>query len=123
MSVPRVILILMRLSATIQVIVGVGFWTGHWYSLLPIHWANGILFVLLLWTIAVIALVQRRAAGRALFAILWGLVVVALGFAQQGILPGGLHWVIRVLHLAIGLAALGIAEGLAARQPKTVAVA
>jgi hypothetical protein len=114
---------LLRVSAGLQVVVGVGLWTGHWYSLLPIHWANGVLFVLLLWTIAVIALVQRRAVGRALVAILWGFIVVALGFAQQGILPGNLHWIIRVLHLVIGLAALGIAEGLAPRRPKAVVVA
>jgi hypothetical protein len=111
---------LMRLSAGLQVVVGVGLWTGHWASLLPMHWANGVLFVLLSWTIAVIALVQRRAVGRALLALLWGFVVVAFGFAQQGILPGGLHWIIRVLHLAVGLAALGIAEGLAPRRTTAV---
>jgi hypothetical protein len=48
---------------------------------------------------------------------------VAFGFAQQGILAGGLHWIIRVLHLAVGLAALGIAEGLAPRRLKAPIVA
>ena len=116
MTVSRVVLMLMRLSAVLQVVVGVGMWMGHWGSLLPVHWANGVLFVLLSWTIAVIALVQRRAVRRALLALLWGFVVIAFGFAQQGILPGSLHWIIRVLHLAVGLAALGIAEGLAPRR-------
>ena len=123
MTFSRVLLNLMRVSAMLQLIVGVGLWSGHWYSLLPLHWANGVLFVLLLWTMALVALVQRRAVGVALGAILWGLIVVALGFAQQGILPGSLHWIVRVLHLVIGLASLGFAERLAPGRPRTAAVA
>jgi hypothetical protein len=73
--------------------------------------------VLSLWGIAVIALVQRRSAGLATFALLWGLLVAALGFMQQGILVGELHWIVRVLHLVIGLASVSIAERLA---PKPV---
>ena len=70
-----------------------------------------------LWRIAVIALVQRRSAGPAFFALLWGLLVAALGFMQQSILVGELHWIVRVLHLVIGLASVSIAERLA---PKPV---
>jgi len=40
--------------------------------------------------------------------------VLAFGMTQQGILIGSLHWVVRVLHLAVGLAALPVAERLVA---------
>ena len=84
MTFSRVLLNLMRVSAMLQLIVGVGLWSGHWYSLLPLHWANGVLFVVLLWTMALSALVQRRAVGVALGAILWGLIVVALEELTRG---------------------------------------
>jgi hypothetical protein len=118
MSVSRILLILMRIEAGLQVVVGLGFWTGHWYQLVGMHRAIGMTYVLLLWVIALIALAQRRSIKLALFAIVWGLVVAALGFTQQRLLIGDLHWIVRVLHLAIALAAMPIAERLA-RRPVT----
>ena len=117
MRVPFLLLMFMRIGALIQVVVGVAMWTGHWHSLVDVHRTVGVLFVLALWIIAVIALVQRRSAGLAAFALLWGLIVAALGFMQQGILIGDLHWIVRVVHLVIGMASMPIAERLA---PKPV---
>ena len=117
MRVAFLLLMFMRIGALIQVVVGIALWTGHWYSLVDVHRTVGVLFVLALWGIAVIALVQRRSAGPASFALLWGLLVAALGFMQQGILVGELHWIVRVLHLVIGLASVSIAERL---TPKPV---
>jgi hypothetical protein len=51
--------------------------------------------------------------GLAAFAIAWGLLVAGVGMTQQGLLPGDLHWIVRVMHLVIGLAAMPIAERLA----------
>jgi hypothetical protein len=123
MSLSRSLLMLMRVGAAVQVILGIGLWTGHWYSLVGVHQTVGILFVILLWAIALIALVRGRAAGLAAFALVWGLVVAALGFTQQRILPGDLHWIVRVLHLVVGLAAMPIAERLAPAERREPAVA
>jgi hypothetical protein len=113
MKLTRVLLTLMRIAGTVQVILGIGFWTGHWYGAVPVHMTNGILFICLLWALAVIALVQRRAVGLALFAIVWGVAIAMLGFTQTGILAGSeWHWVVRVVHLAIGIAAMPIGERL-----------
>ena len=46
---------------------------------------------------------------------IWGLVVVILGLTQTEILPGNLHWLIEVLHLVLGMGAIGLGEGLSAR--------
>ena len=113
MVVSRALLMFMRLAMLIQIVVGIGLWTGHLYSLVDVHQTIGMLFVLALWVIAVIAMVQRRGIGLSLFAIAWGVLVAGFGFAQHGILPGDFHWVIRVLHLAIGMASMPIAERLA----------
>jgi len=113
MSVSRSLLMFMRVAMLLQIIVGIGLWTGHLNSFVNMHRAVGMLFVLALWIIAVIALAQRRAVGLAAFAIVWGVLVAGFGFSHQGILIGEWHWVIRVLHLVIGIASMPIAERLA----------
>src|SRR6185436_15282484 len=48
---------------------------------------SGMLFVLVLWIIAIVSLAGRRHIGWSLFAIAWGLVIAAIGFMQVGIMP------------------------------------
>ena len=121
MRVPFLLLMFMRIAALVQVVVGIGLWTGHLYAFVDVHRTIGMLFVLALWGIAATALVQRRAAGLAAFAVVWGVVVAAVGFTQQQLLPGDLHWIVRVLHLAIAMASMPIAERLVPK-PVTAAV-
>jgi hypothetical protein len=73
MRVPFLLLMFMRVAALVQLVVGIGLWTGRWYSIVDVHRTIGVLFVLALWIISVIALVQRRSVGLAVFGILWGL--------------------------------------------------
>jgi ABC-type tungstate transport system substrate-binding protein len=110
MRFARPLLNLLRLLAAVLVILGIGFWTGRWAGLIPVHRAIGSLFVLTLWAIAALALKERRAARLAIIAIIWGVVVAEVGFMQQRILIGDLHWIVRVLHLAIAVASMPIAE-------------
>ncbi len=121
MRVPFLLLMFMRIAALVQVVVGIGLWTGHLYAFVDVHRTIGMLFVLALWGIAAIAVVQRRAAGLAAFAVVWGVVVAAVGFTQQQLLSGDLHWIVRVLHLAIAMASMPIAERLVPK-PVTAAV-
>jgi hypothetical protein len=104
---------LLRVLVAVQLVVGIVLWTGHGYSMVGMHMAIGIVFVVLLWSIAIIALVKRQRVGLGLFALVWGVVIVGVGMTQQRILPGDLHWIVRVLHLVISLAAMPIAEKLA----------
>ena len=121
MSLSRKLLMGMRVGAALQLLVGVALWTGHWSSLVNVHMLVGVLFVLLLWTIAGIALSHRQSVGLAAFALVWGLLVAGIGMMQRGLLPGDLHWVVRVMHLVIGLAAMPIAERLAGSPvPRTL---
>lgn len=121
MGLSRKLLMGLRIGAALQVIVGVVLWTGHGLSLTNAHMAIGVLFVLLLWSIAAIAISQRQSVGLAAFAIVWGLFLAGFGMTQRGMLPGDLHWIIRVAHLAIGLAAMPLAERLVAGEVRTAA--
>lgn len=121
MSISRILLVFMRAAIAVQLIVGIGFWTGHWTNLVNVHMAIGVLFVLSLWVIAGIASAHGRPGRFVAFGFVWGVVVLALGMTQQSILVGDLHWIVRVLHLLVGIGAMPIAERLVAGpQPAPV---
>lgn len=105
-------LMLVRLTGAFQILSGLLFWTGNVLPLVPIHMLSGLILVLSLWALAIMALVSGVRRGLAVLSGVWGLIVVALGATQTAILPGNYHWVIHVLHLAVGLAAMGLAQGL-----------
>jgi hypothetical protein len=105
----------LKLSGSILIILGLLFWTGHALTLIPLHMLLGLLLVLSLWTLAGLAASSGVNWGWVLLAIIWGFIVVTLGLTQTQLLPSSAHWVIQLLHLLIGLAAIGLGEGLAAR--------
>jgi hypothetical protein len=100
---------IVRVAGTLQLLLGALFWTGHAYSFLPLHIVSGVVIVLTLWTVAVLALVARTRRGLALFGLVWGLALPAFGMVQATVLVGSMHWIIRVLHLIMGLAAMALA--------------
>ena len=106
---------LVRLSGLILISLGVLFWTGHALTLIPVHMLVGFVLVLSLWALAVLAARAGVHPAFVALAIVWGLIVPILGLTQQRLLPGDAHWVIQILHLLVGLGAIGQAEGLAAR--------
>ena len=108
-------LMLVRLTGLILIVLGVSFWTGHALALIPVHKQVGYLFVVSLWALAAVAARAGAAPGSVVFAVAWGLAVAALGMTQDRLLIGEAHWVIKVLHLLVGLAAIALAEGLGAR--------
>lgn len=102
-----------RLAGIVLILLGITFWTGHALALVPLHMALGALLVLALFTLAVLALVAGARRPLAGVALVWGVIVLALGMAQTHLVPGPAHWTIRVLHLLVGLAAMALAERLA----------
>jgi hypothetical protein len=105
--------IVMRASILILLVLGVLFWTGQALALVPLHMLFGLLLVLGLWTIAGLAVSRGASPGQAVAAAILGLVVIGLGMTQTQLLPGPNHWIIRVLHLLLGLGVMGMAERLA----------
>lgn len=98
-----------RVAGTLQLVLGALFWTGHAYNYLPLHIISGSLIVLTLWAVAVLALMVRTHRGLAVFGLLWGLVLPAFGMQQAAVLVGPMHWIVRVIHLVMGLAAMALA--------------
>jgi hypothetical protein len=100
---------IVRVAGTLQLVLGALFWTGHAYTFVPLHIISGTLIVLTLWTVAVQALVIGTHRGLASFALLWGLALPAFGMRQATMLIGPMHWIVRVIHLLMGLVAMGVA--------------
>ena len=108
-------LMVIRLTGLIQIVLGVLFWTGNARALIPVHMLVGFVLVLTLWILAVLATRAGVDPGFVALALLWGVLVLVLGLTQQRLLPGDGHWVIQVLHLILGLVAIGQGEELATR--------
>ena len=106
---------LVRVCGALLIVLGIAFWTGNALPLIPLHMTLGVILVLSLWTLAVIGALSRVTPAFVAVAFLWGLLVVLFGSTQDSILAGDAHWVIKVLHLLVGLVAIGQAEGLAVR--------
>lgn len=99
-----------RITGLVQIVLGLLFWTGNLLSLIPFHMISGTILVLGLWFLGFQSIQTGANPGLGFASILWGILTVALGMTQPGLLPGPFHWVIEVLHLVVGLGAIGMAD-------------
>src|SRR5260370_4275790 len=115
----RITIMVMRLCVLIVLILGIVFWikgsdvAGG--SLVALHKGLGILVALLLLILGgFVVTVKGRNIGLAIGAFVIAICMVALGLSQQSILPTSpLHWTVRVVHLLLGLLAIGTGEMIA----------
>jgi len=123
MSYVLVTQIVARAIAVVQVALGILVWTGHGDSLIPVHIAVGLLLVVDLWAAVALGLRSGAPTGLAVLALVWSVGMPVFGLVQANVLTGDIHVAVQVLHLAVGLAAVGLVEGLArnSRRPGKVA--
>lgn len=108
--------IVFGLCAIALLVLGGLFWSGRASSLLPLHaMVFGTIFVICMWVFAVIGLLAPGTRSLAVIVLIWSFVVPAIGAAQLQLLPGPDHWMIQVLHLLVGLIAMGLGASLARR--------
>jgi hypothetical protein len=104
--------ILVRVTGLFQIVLGSIFWSGNALGLIPVHMLTGLVLIAGLWTLAVMAIVSGAQRPLGIVALVWGALVLWLGMAQNQLLLGSTHWVIQVLHLLLGIGAIGQAERL-----------
>ena len=105
---------LVRAIGGVMLALGLVIWTGQYPGLIPVHMLVGVVFVLSLWSVAYLAARAGAPRGLAVGAVVLGLILPIFGLTQQQIAPGDAHVVIQVIHLALGLSAIGIGEALGA---------
>ena len=108
----KILLMLARLLVTVQLILGLLIWFAQMVSVKQLHIALGSIYVLDLWILGIIALFALSARGLSLLTLLMGGVIMWLGVAQSTLLVGSAHWAVQVLHLLLGVAAMGLVEPL-----------
>lgn len=101
-----------RISGVLLLALGVFIWTGNFDQLIPYHRVLGFVLVIALWTLSFLAAREGVPIGLVAAAVAYGLIAPVVGLTQTTVLTGGLHWVIQVIHLLIGLGAVGWGEGL-----------
>lgn len=102
-----------RVAGVLLILIGIAIWTGRADQFIPLHELLGFVLVLSLWALSYLAARAGVAMKWVVLAVAWGLVAPILGLTQQGLLTGDWHWTVRVLHLLIGLGAIGQGEILA----------
>ena len=110
-----------RTAFVVQLALGLAFWTGNALGLVDLHQLIGILIVLGLWTQAALAARAGVQPGMVAAAAVLGLIVIVVGLTQRELLVGSAHVVIEVLHLLLGVGAVGLAESLATRAKARLA--
>ena len=105
--------IVARAIAGVQVVLGILVWTGHGDSAIPLHIAIGLLLVVDLWAAVALGMLSGAPTGLAVLALVWSVGMPVFGLVQANVLSGDLHFVVQVLHLVVGFAAVGLVESLA----------
>jgi hypothetical protein len=107
-----------RVSGVLLILLGIAIWTGRADQFIPVHELLGFVLVVSLWALSYLAARAGVAMKWVVLAVAWGLVAPILGLTQQGLLTGDWHWTVQVLHLLIGLGAIGQGENLARRMKR-----
>jgi hypothetical protein len=108
-------LMLVRITGVLLLILGLLIWTEGASGLIPIHMLLGLVMVLSMWVLAAVSTRAGVPTGLAAGVAVLGLVVLVLGMTQASLLPGSSHWVIQIVHLLIGMAAVGSGEVIGGR--------
>ena len=106
---------LVRVLGVLLLILGILIWAEGAAGLIPWHMLIGLVFVIALIVLAAVSVRAGAPVGMATGAAVLAILVLVLGMTQTGLMPGGVHWVIQVLHLVLGMAAVGIGEAIGGR--------
>ena len=106
---------IIRLGFLIALILGVALWTGHGSAYLQIHIWIGFIITFSLLLLLVLSLVSRVKPALPIISLFWAVALPVIGIAQLRLMPGASHWIIQVIHLIIGVGAVGLAEVLSKR--------
>ncbi len=125
MKVITIASMILRVAFVLVLILGIIFWVNPALpaanpALKGIHMLLGIIVVLALWTIGLFQLRLRGGSlGLGIATFLVGLIVVIVGLWQDSLKGGGANVeLINIIHLLLGLIAIGTGEMVTARSKR-----
>lgn len=105
----RLFLLTLRAGGSLAVLLGILFWLGYGYGLIPLHIALGVLVTFSLWGAGILVGIEKGGSVRLMVgALVLSLVVMLFGLNQTMLLPGSLHWMVQAVHLLLGVAAVAL---------------
>ena len=121
--VVRVSLMVLRVAVLAALILGILFWTNvvDGTGLMVVHGLIGIVVVLSLWVLGIAQALKGGSFELAVATFVVGFLVLLVGLFQINWLPGPYHWIIQVIHLLLGLSAIGLGEMIGGRHKRLMA--
>ena len=110
LALTRATQMVLRIAGVLALLLGIAFWTGQFLAATPLHMLLGVLVVLSLWLLAALAWNRAHAGGPAILGLVLGFLVLWVGYSQASLLTGPNHWLIQLVHVVLGLAAIGLGE-------------
>jgi hypothetical protein len=114
----------LRVAAILALILGILFW----FDVIPgadslsnpftsVHMTLGIIVTICLVILGILILnAKGGSVGLGIGAIVLAILVIALGLSQTSLLiQPSVHWIVQVVHLLFGLAAIGMGEAISGR--------
>jgi hypothetical protein len=112
----RIASVILTLAGLLALVSGLLFWSGTALNLIAMHMLLGFLAVGALWVIGIAQAFSRGGSWIiAACALIVGAIMAAFGMIQSSLVVGAFHWIIQVIHLALGLLTVGIGHMGAAR--------
>lgn len=109
----------MSLAGLLALVSGLLFWTGTALDWIQLHMLLGFLTVGALWVVAIGQIFAKKGSWViAAAAIIVGAATIVLGMTQASLMVGDFHWLVEVLHLALGIFTIGLGHIGAARYRK-----
>lgn len=117
----RIALMVLRVTVLVNLILGIIFWTGNADNLQLLHIILGLIAVVSLFTIGIAQGLRGGSFGMALATFVVGFLLAFVGLFQTRWLTGSNHWIIQVIHLILGLAAIGLGERIGSQYRRMTA--
>jgi hypothetical protein len=113
-SAARVAQLTVRGVGLLALILGLLFFGGDARGLIPVHMLLGLIVVIALIVLSVAAIRAGRG-GLGGGGIVLALLLLVVGMGQAQMLPGDSHWIVQVVHILLGMGAIGLGEVLGKR--------
>jgi ABC-type multidrug transport system permease subunit len=99
----------LNVAGMIALIPGLLFWIVN-INLTAFHILFGLIVAIALLIVGIIAVSTRGLRAWGIAAIVYTAILPIFGLTQSGLLVGDLHWLIRSLHLLVGIGAMALAS-------------
>ena len=107
----------LRIAGLGALVLGLLFWLFQ-VDLISIHMLFGLAVALTLLIISLLAVFTKGLRLMGIIGIVYAFLLPVFGLNQMVLLVGGLHWLIQVAHLLVGIGALALAGIMATRYKR-----